>query len=114
MKLKPAYFEVIPTLCGDGYTMSDHGIYIYSTRKEVEDSIQEVVDEYKEQIQAGERDPEDDEVDFYPMKVYLSDTGKIFDEDKVDMTEHIHAVIKITSDIHDPTEFTNEIINYVN
>lgn len=77
MKIKEAWFEVIPTACGDSYAMSDYGVYIHQSKAEVESEIESLASTYREQAAAGERDEDDCEVDSYPLKVYLTETGSV-------------------------------------
>ncbi|WP_419833707.1 hypothetical protein [Endozoicomonas atrinae] len=113
MKIKPAWFEVIPALCGDSFAMSEIGVYIHASKKEVEEEIQDLVNHYREQIAAGEREEGDDEVDFYPQRVLLTDTGRVLDEQMNDITDDVLRVMRDSANITDPSKFIEQIIEYV-
>lgn len=110
--MKIAWIEVIPTSCGESYAMTDTGIAFYETKEEIEEDIRFLEEEYRRQIEAGERDEGDYEVDFYPKKVLLTEDGRIFDEDVVDITNSILAVMKDVAGITDRRSFIKEIKKY--
>ena len=114
MNKKTAYFERIPAIFGDSFAMSDNGVSIHETEQEILDDIALIEAEYRDQAKRGERDPDDCELDSYPIKVTLTDTGQIFDDNDQNITSDVLEVMRRDANIEDPTEFINEIIYYVN
>ncbi len=113
MKTKPAWVEVIPALCGDSYAMSDAGVCIHASKEEIEKEIKDLEDEYRHQADLGERDPDDCEVDSYPLQVLLTDTGRILDVTGDDITDQFFKAMRDVAGITDTTLFVKEIIDYV-
>jgi len=55
------YAELIPTMCGWAIAIDDNQMpVLYDTKNEVLEEIEEMHDHYQEQIEAGERDDDDE------------------------------------------------------
>lgn len=110
--MKIAWFEAVDTMNGEAYTTTDHGVAIHETKEEIEEEIQYIREQFKQEIAAGEREEGDEDLGFYPKKVLLTTDGRIFDSNIEDITERVLMTLRRDANITDPRQFINEIKRY--